>query len=149
MLRHLFFVDIIVNHSGHFLSKQSSIHFCFVHVINNRIVAFQWTCATTHVIFAMTLFFFKFNYYFSFFNFLLLFIVICWTCLCSEQKNSMYIFHFYKWLWLRNFGLDFGDRKLIMICISEFLMESVLSTKSAHILCYGTYGVSSILMSSA
>lgn len=66
MLRHFFVVDIIVNHSGHFLSKQSSIRFCFVHVINNRIVAFQWTCATTHVIFAMTLFF-KFNYYFLFF----------------------------------------------------------------------------------
>lgn len=66
MLRHFFVVDIIVNHSGHFLSKQSSIRFCFVHVINNRIVAFQWTCATTHVIFAMTLFF-KFNYYFIFF----------------------------------------------------------------------------------
>lgn len=41
MLRHFFVVDIIVNHSGHFLSKQPSIRFCFVHVINNRIVAFQ------------------------------------------------------------------------------------------------------------
>lgn len=66
MLRH-FFVDIIVNHSGHFLSKQSSIRFCFVHVINNRIVAFQWTCATTHVIFAMTLFFLNSIIIFSFF----------------------------------------------------------------------------------
>lgn len=66
MLRH-FFVDIIVNHSGHFLSKQSSIRFCFVHVINNRIVAFQWTCAITHVIFAMTLFFLNSIIIFSFF----------------------------------------------------------------------------------
>lgn len=41
MLRHFFVVDIIVNHSGHFLSKQPSIRFCFVHVINNRIVAFH------------------------------------------------------------------------------------------------------------